>query len=251
MTAARYLVRFDDVCPTMNWTVWEQVEGVLRRSGVRPVLAVIPDNRDPKMEVAAADEGFWERVRGWQAAGWAIAVHGYQHRYVTAERGLVGLRPRSEFAGLTAVEQEEKVAAGVDIFRREGVRADAWIAPAHSFDDITVGALAKHGVPVISDGLHWWPYRCRRGLVWVPQQLWGFRWRPFGVWTVCLHVNSWKAGNVTEFEARVVHYLDRIVDLPWIVDRYGTRDQRGRDSLQAALLGGYMRAGNRVFGRQI
>src|SRR5256885_866914 len=43
--SARYLVRFDDLCPTMNWDVWKSVEEVLFRTGIRPLLAVIPDNQ--------------------------------------------------------------------------------------------------------------------------------------------------------------------------------------------------------------
>ncbi len=45
---ARYLIRFDDICPTMNWTIWEQVEQVLRTYHVQPILAVVPDNQDPR-----------------------------------------------------------------------------------------------------------------------------------------------------------------------------------------------------------
>ena len=50
MTHATYLVRFDDICPTMNWEAWEQVENVLVSEGIRPILAVVPDNRDENLE---------------------------------------------------------------------------------------------------------------------------------------------------------------------------------------------------------
>ena len=49
--------------------------------------------------VAPPADDFWARVRGWQARGWAIGLHGYQHRYVTHDGGLVPLNQRSEFAG--------------------------------------------------------------------------------------------------------------------------------------------------------
>jgi predicted deacetylase len=250
-TTARYLVRFDDICPTMNWGIWSEVEEILLRNDVRPLLAVVPDNRDPKLDVGPAEPRFWERVRGWQERGWSIALHGYQHRYVTAERGVVGLRTRSEFAGLSVAEQTDKISAGVAVFRREGVRIDAWVAPAHSFDESTVDCLAAHDVTVISDGLHWWPYRCTRGVVWVPQQLWGFRWRPFGVWTVCEHMNAWGAVQVDGFADEVARYRPRIVDLPWVVEHFGSRRPQPWDRWEATLLGGYMRAGNRIKGREI
>lgn len=64
--AARYLVRFDDICPAMNWDMWGKIETVLRENGVKPILAVVPDNKDPLLDVGAPVSDFWERVRGWQ-----------------------------------------------------------------------------------------------------------------------------------------------------------------------------------------
>ena len=153
----RYLIRFDDICPTMNWTVWDVIESHLVRRSIRPILAVVPDNRDPKLIVDGARPDFWERVRSWQEAGYAIAAHGYQHRYVNKNAGLMRLNPQSEFAGLPRNAQEAKLRAGLEIFAKYGVRADAWVAPAHSFDRTTVDVLADLGVSVISDGLWPWP----------------------------------------------------------------------------------------------
>ena len=81
----RYLIRFDDICPTMNWAGWDAIESLLMRHSIRPILAVVPDNRDPKLIVDSPCADFWERVRKWQRAGYAIALHGYQHRYVNQQ----------------------------------------------------------------------------------------------------------------------------------------------------------------------
>src|SRR5436309_501178 len=59
---ARYVVRFDDVCPTMNWSVWARIEPVLAKHNVRPLLAVVPDNRDPKLMIEPPRANFWDRV---------------------------------------------------------------------------------------------------------------------------------------------------------------------------------------------
>jgi hypothetical protein len=40
-----YLVRFDDICPTVNWTIWTEIDEILTTEGVKPILSVIPDNR--------------------------------------------------------------------------------------------------------------------------------------------------------------------------------------------------------------
>ena len=83
----------------MNWAVWERIERLLVEGQVRPLVAVVPDNKDQQLHVDAASPTFWESVRRWQSLGWAIGMHGYQHLYVTREAGLLGMNRRSEFAG--------------------------------------------------------------------------------------------------------------------------------------------------------
>src|SRR5215471_9078010 len=97
---ATYLVRIDDVCPTMNWAVWPAIEAILVQNGVKPLLAVIPDNHDHLLNSCAAGKNFWNQVRSWRDRGWSIGLHGYQHRYVTRDSGIMGINRSSEFAGL-------------------------------------------------------------------------------------------------------------------------------------------------------
>lgn len=208
--SARYIVRFDDICPTMNWRVWDRLEPVLETHGVKPIMAVVPDNRDPKLVVDAPRADFWPKVRRWQAAGWTIALHGYQHLYSTTDAGIVGINRFSEFAGLAAELQRDKLRAALDIFEREGVRADAWVAPAHSFDAVTVGLLLDAGVQVISDGFYTRPITFL-GAVWVPQQLWRFRQVPLGLWTVCFHHNAFDEAAIERFAGDIAAYASRIV----------------------------------------
>ncbi len=94
-TDARYLIRFDDICPTMNWAVWDSIEEYLIRYRVRPILAVVPDNQDPNLVIDPPRDDFWERVRHWQRMGYSIALHGYQHRYVSSNAGLLLLNHQS------------------------------------------------------------------------------------------------------------------------------------------------------------
>jgi predicted deacetylase len=219
---ARYLVRFDDVCPTMNWETWDRIEEAIDRLGLRPILAVVPDNRDPGLEVGPADERFWERVRGWQERGWTIGMHGYQHRYVTRERGVIGINARSEFAGLTREEQHEKLRSAMDAFRRQGVVPTVWVAPGHSFDATTVELLPEIGIRTVSDGLGSRPFS-EDGVLWIPQQLWRFRRMPLGVWTVCCHPNAWRPDAVTSFLNDLAAYRDRITDVDSIAQDFGGR----------------------------
>ena len=131
---AQYLIRFDDICNTMNWPVWEQVEQLLLRFCVKPILAVVPDNQDPNLRAGAPDTTFWDRVRVWQTRGWTIGLHGYQHLQVTRDGGILNLNQWSEFSGLPLPEQRSKLRRAQEMFEREGVTPEVWVAPGHSFD---------------------------------------------------------------------------------------------------------------------
>ncbi len=209
----RYVVRFDDICPTMDWRAWSRIEPVLDRHGVKPIMAVVPDNRDPHLAAGEVAPDFWSRVRHWQAQGWTIALHGHQHLYTTREPGLVGINRYSEFAGLSESTQRDKLQQALAIFAREGVRADAWVAPAHSFDEITLKLLLEAGIGVVSDGFYRRPVR-HLGALWVPQQLWRFRPMPEGVWTVCYHCNGFGDAAVERFTSDIGRYAAQIVSLP-------------------------------------
>lgn len=214
--AAKYLIRFDDICPTMDWAIWDRVEKILLNYGVKPILAVVPDNRDPSLVSQPPRNEFWQRVRNWQSMGWAIGLHGYQHLYETSEAGLVGINTRSEFAGLPRERQYDKLIYALDIFKEQGVRADTWVAPAHSFDAITVKILEELGVSVISDGYYLRPVR-KGGALWIPQQLWRFRSFPFGTWTVCFHANHFKEADFTNLEKSLKHFKMQIITLEEVV----------------------------------
>lgn len=211
---AKYLLRFDDLCPTMNWRVWSEIEAALTEHRLKPILAVVPDNRDPKLQVDAPAEDFWDRVRAWQARGWTIALHGFQHKYIAERPGIITLRKNTEFAGVPAGEQEEKLRRGLEIFEREGIKSRVWIAPSNSFDATTVSLLPRFGIRTICDGYCRFPFLWPREVCWVPQQLFGFRPAPPGVWTVCYHHNHWTAADLTRFREG----LDRFHADLWSLD---------------------------------
>jgi predicted deacetylase len=229
----QYLLRFDDLCPTMNWRAWSDVESALVQRNVKPLLAVVPDNQDPQLQVDQPVPDFWDRVRAWQARGWTIAMHGYQHKYVTRERGIVGINRFSEFAGLSAAEQEGKLRKGHDILRHEGIEASVFVAPGHSFDRTTVSLLPRFGLRTISDGFSRYPFRSREGVFWIPQQLWDFAPQRSGVWTVCIHHNAWQAEDVARFSHSLELYKNVVVSLDAIAQQYANRQPGLRDQLFA------------------
>jgi peptidoglycan/xylan/chitin deacetylase (PgdA/CDA1 family) len=231
----QYLLRFDDICPSMDWRVWEQVEAKLRDCDIAPVLGVIPDNQDPGLQLEAPNDRFWDRVRKWQARGWTIAMHGYQHRFVTKNSGLLKVNEFSEFAGLPRAEQEDKLRSGREILEREGIQSKVWIAPAHSFDITTVQLLSEMGFRYISDGFSLLPHVDSFGMTWIPQQLWTFRRRPFGVWTICFHINGWTPTEIAAFERSVTQYRKLISKFANVVDQYAGRGKTMIDSAAAQV----------------
>jgi predicted deacetylase len=233
---ASYLVRFDDLCPTMNWAIWDRIEELLVRNGVKPILGVIPDNQDRSLHFANAAPDFWDRVRKWQSHGWTIGMHGYQHRYTTSSSGLVGIKDASEFAALPVAEQRAKLEAARAIFQQHGVTPEIWVAPGHSFDRNTVSLLPQVGIRCLSDGLFFYPRMGKENVLWVPQQAWRFRKLPFGVWTICFHHSHWNEGDVHQFAGHLSGYRSQITSLVEIVALYGERRPARVNGLQTRAI---------------
>jgi Uncharacterized protein conserved in bacteria (DUF2334) len=212
---ACYLLRFDDICPTMKWSNWESIEEILIESAIKPIMAIVPDNRDPYLQVEPANPNFWDRVRRWQSAGWTLGLHGFQHTYVTSDPGLYSNRKASEFAGLPAEVQREKLQRALAILHDQRVNSNLWIAPGHSFDRTTVSILRELGVTSISDGFSVAPYTDRDGTFWIPQQQLSEKQilsapgletdepKSRGIWTVCLHPNAWSSRDISRFKHEV------------------------------------------------
>jgi peptidoglycan/xylan/chitin deacetylase (PgdA/CDA1 family) len=219
-----YLVRFDDICPTLPWDQWSRMEEVLLANDIRPIVAVIPDNKDVSLHKGPADKHFWNRVRMWKKMGWTIALHGYQHLYVSKSSGMVGLNQYSEFAGLSFEEQYRKLHAGLKIFKQEDLHPEVWVAPAHTFDENTLLALKSLEIKVISDGFHLWPHTDREGLFWIPQQIARFYSMPCGTWTVCIHPEDRLCSDPRLFRRKIERFREYIVDVPKILSLYSGKN---------------------------
>jgi predicted deacetylase len=241
-----FLVRFDDLCPTMNWDIWERVEDVLIRNSVTPILAIVPDNQDPRLDVAPAQPAFWSRVREWQGRDWTIGLHGYQHLYLTRSAGIVGTRPLSEFAGVPPAVQHAKLSAALELFKAQGIVPDVWVAPGHTFDANTLGILHTLGLGVVSDGHSVWPHRDNEGLIWIPQQIWRFRPLPLGVWTVCFHHNQWTNADLQAFEANIRHFRSQLSSVAEIIAVYGSRRRNFVDAAAESLIPHVLRLRQRI-----
>jgi peptidoglycan/xylan/chitin deacetylase (PgdA/CDA1 family) len=217
-----YLLRFDDLCPTMARSPWEQYERVLHEFDVKPILAVVPENRDPGLELELADAGFWERIGAWEAAGAAIGLHGYGHVCASHGRSLIPMHTQTEFAGVAAETQREWIHTGVELLRGHGLRPKLFVAPRHGFDRNTLAALQAEGIEYLSDGLMRVPV-ARGGVVWIPQQLWEPVERPAGLWTICLHSNTAGDESAARLRAFLVRNRERVTSFDRVIAEYPVR----------------------------
>ncbi len=197
---AQYLLRLDDLCPTASRQRWQRFFALIEEFGIRPILAVVPDNRDVDLELSPPDAEFWERMRELETAGATIGLHGYQHLSNGRGRSLVALHRRTEFAGIAEETQRAWIHAGLQILRGHGLDPRIWVAPRHGFDAGTLSALRAEGIGILSDGFARVPF-VRGGVTWIPQQLWGPVEKRQGLWTICVHPNMAEDAQVDRLRA--------------------------------------------------
>ena len=196
-----YLIRLDDASDHMHIENWARMERLLDEYGIKPLVGVIPENRDPMLLRFPEDPHFWEKARTWQAKGWRIALHGYKHVYSTNCAGINPVHDRSEFAGHTLEEQRQKIGDGFRILRDKGLKPDVFFAPSHTFDENTLEALRlETDIRMISDTVANDTY-CSNGFTFIPQQAGKVRELPFRLTTICLHPNFTTEPEFSEMEA--------------------------------------------------
>lgn len=154
-------VRMDDISPGMDWEKFNRFYGLLENKGIRPLLGVVPANRDADLCIqdAVSEDAFWEKVKALQEEGCIIALHGYDHVYTTLKGGMFPLNHFAEFAGVSYEEQKRKLEQGTKILEDHYIFTDIFMAPAHAYDRNTLRALKECGIDRVTDGFGLKPYR--------------------------------------------------------------------------------------------
>jgi predicted deacetylase len=213
---SRFIVRLDDICPTMNWRRFEHFADQMMQAGVHPLLGIVPDCRDPHLMVDAPRSDFWQVMRDLKNQGWCISQHGYTHVYdsqpqVDPADNLLRRNARSEFAGHPESVQFTRLREGAAIMAENGLATDVFMAPAHTFDLNTLKALRANAFRYVTDGYGLWPY-VDHDLIFVPQL---FE-RPLhigvGKYTLCLHLNEMPDANIAALVQFVKKHRDDFVD---------------------------------------
>jgi predicted deacetylase len=219
---AQYLLRLDDLCPTFDRKAWPRFRELVEEFGIRPILAVVPDNQDAELESSRYDAGFWAEMREMEAVGATIAIHGYRHLCAGRGKSLLGLHYKSEFAGVNLETQRRWIRAGRDILRGWGLNPRLWAAPRHGFDWNTLCALRDEGVGYISDGFARVPF-VRGGITWIPQQLWAPVHKTKGLWTICIHPGTARTADVDQLRAFLMEHSTQFTSFDRVAAEFAVR----------------------------
>lgn len=224
-----YFIRLDDACAKRDVEKWNQIEVLLDKYNIRPIVGIIPNCMDSDMDKYPVDEEFWQRAAKWQEKGWHIALHGYDHVFCSNEGGVNPVNRYSEFAGVSLEIQRQKFAGGIKILEDHGITPTIFFAPAHTYDANTLLALKEEtNIRIVSDTIAYDNYRFGE-FTFIPQQSGRVRKLPFKTVTFCYHPNSMTqndfdilerfiSDNQTEFadgtiyeSKRKLNLLDRIL----------------------------------------
>jgi predicted deacetylase len=196
-----YLIRLDDVCETMDWGKWLKIKALFDKYGIKPLIAVIPNNEDPLQKICPPNENFWKWLKMVELKGWEIGLHGYNHVYQTNQGGINPIHKRSEFAGVPLQQQKDKIKKGINKLNEMGFYPKIFVAPSHTFDLHTLEALKSEStIRIISDTMALNPYKFY-DFVFIPQQIGSVRNIHLpGVYTFCYHPNSMNDSSFLDLE---------------------------------------------------
>ena len=239
MSQTAYIFRWDDVSPHQDKRKFQLLVDLFMKYGVPAVLGVVPRNADKEITFDGMPEPeFVDQLRALAKCGWEIAQHGYQHLKHTESEGILGLNPASEFAGREYADQLADIEAGRRILQDYGFDPVTFIPPWHSYDKLTLQALAAAGFGVLSDGQFLYP-RMEEGLLQLPQVFWSVPRRMSllellgAVYTICIHPHLVREEDLRQLERFLVAVKSRAAVASSFVEQ---SDSLTRKSTKKTLL---------------
>ena len=196
------LIRIDDVCENMNWNLMSKLESLFDNYSIKPVLGVIPNNRDEDFLSFPRKDNFWDQVRKWQDKGWEIVQHGDTHIYdrlCSKKSDYFEYGGGSEFFGHPLDVQEKRIKNGLEKFKREKINIRSFFAPNQTYDENTFVALKNCGINEVIDGYGLMPYT-EKNVKFIPQLFEKVVLLPFGIQSTKLHLHIWDENDYKKFE---------------------------------------------------
>ena len=206
------LIRLDDIAENMNWDLMKKSELLFEKYAIKPVLGVIPNNKDNELLSYPKKNNFWEQVRNWRDKGWEITMHGYTHVYdkVSKNEDYFSYGGGSEFCGHTLETQISRIKNGLEKFKDEKIKIRSFFAPNHTYDKNTFIALKNFGINEVIDGYGLMPYM-ENDIKFIPQLFYKVFALPFGIQTTQIHLNYWKQKDFDDFERFIKKNSNKII----------------------------------------
>jgi len=207
------LIRIDDIAENMNWDIMEKSELLFEKYSIKPVLGIIPNNKDDEFLAYSKKNDFWEKVRDWQDKGWEIAMHGYTHVYdkiCNKNDDYFNYGGGSEFAGHSLDTQMLRIRNGLKKFEDEKIKIRTFFAPNQTYDKNTFIALKNCEINEVLDGYGLMPY-AENNIKFIPQLIDKVILLPFGIQSTKLHLNEWSKEDFNSFEQFIKKNADRII----------------------------------------
>ena len=116
----KYLLRFDDIAPNMNWRLFYKIKNFLIKYEIKPIIGVIPNNKDKELKkFPVCKLNFFLEIKKLRSLGWTIAMHGYEHLYFENKiKDYLSMRVKSEFVGESFEVQNLKIKKGISFSKR-------------------------------------------------------------------------------------------------------------------------------------
>ncbi len=207
------LIRFDDIAENMNWQLMDKCENLFEKYNIKPVVGIIPCNKDDELLTYPKRENFWDIVKKWKSKNWEIAMHGYTHIYdkITEKKDYFRYGGKSEFFGHKIEDQVNKIKEGLKIFNNHQIDIRVFYAPNHTYDENTFKALKICGINQVIDGYGLIPYE-EKNIKFIPQLFYKLISLPFGIQTTQIHLNYWNKEDYNRFESFIKKNLNEIID---------------------------------------
>ena len=191
--SSKIIFRIDDVAHNMEWKSFFKVINLLNKYKIKPILGVIPNNRDKEFKkYSRCKFNFWKKMFYFQKSGYEIAMHGYQHIYSSiSHNDYLNHGGNTEFSGYPYKNQLHKLISAKKIFNKNKIKVETFFAPNHTFDNNTISALNDINIKNVIDGYGIAPYSYKN-LTFFPQLFYNLKTFPFGFQTVQLHTNYFK-----------------------------------------------------------
>ena len=213
------LIRMDDISENMNWALMDKCEKLFDKFKIKPLLGIIPINKDPELLKFPKNDRFWERVENWKNKGWEITMHGCNHLYTqkSDKNDIFNYGGNSEFYGLDYSMQLNKIKTGLEEFKKREIKVRSFFAPNHIYDSNTLKALKDSDIKIIIDGYGLFPYY-KNEILFIPQLFYKEIFLPFGIQSTQMHINEWNDEAYKNFEIFVEKNYSKILNLNNIIE---------------------------------